>query len=105
MGAHTIIAAAMPSSRSSNQTQQYPQEPHWPSTIPHIRQIDEQRRIHERQTGYGATGSSSSSPLKGSPKGKEPDEGRFDDIEEGEEEEVEGEYDEVLFEPVIDGEP
>lgn len=104
MTSHAIINAGVNSQRHQSTTGRHDQ---WSSAIPHLRQIEEEQRLHDRQTSYGATGgSSSTSPLDRSPrlssiKGKEPeivqDQGGYEDDDEEEYEEME------VFEPVIDG--
>jgi hypothetical protein len=100
MSPHTVINAAVNATRQQRQSRDAPDP--WTSTnIPHLRQIEEERAVHERQTSYGDTSSSSTYPLDtssrlGSPR-KEPE------IDNGEGSE-DGRYLEVEeFEPVIDG--
>jgi hypothetical protein len=109
MGTHAVINAAINSARHTNPSQRAISQDQWASTnIPHLQQVEEQRR-RERQPSYGATSSSSTSPLESSPQlhasqVPEPGMGGGDDEQDGDGRD-DAQYEEIeVFEPVIDGE-
>jgi hypothetical protein len=115
MGAHTVINAAINSNRQQQQQQaasQHSARPdQWSPSIPHLRQIEEEQRLHDlqdqrqRQTSYGATSSSSSAGALVSPPSHTAKESQAvpDWRDEEDEDELEPYDAEEVYEPIIDG--